>query len=351
MLAGQAEVEDVMRKGVAMLAGCSVLFMTLAARAEDSFLYDGFGKTGTIKGLRDGRLLAIIQEEPQLFELNKVEKIRLDGTPRMQEAELARHTDAKKAAAFYKDVIRSLNDPALKLLAEARAIEPTDADGRWTEAVAYFLDVYAAAPGEATWALRPTKMPAAGSSMLKESADRIQNALRSIKSDEARKNLKNLQLDILTKAGDTEAAERLAKELATGVVEETPKAPPPKPVDPAAQESAAVAELHAALQAKDYAQVLKRTEGLLATATGEQAVGLWQMQAKAYEEQNRLDLATAAILRIIAHYPSSPAAPGALLQAAELQRRANHPAAAKALLSEILASYPDSREAVLAKSQ
>jgi hypothetical protein len=339
---------DVMRKGVAMLAGVSMALLALAARGEDSFMYDGFGHSGTIKGLREGRLWAVVPAGERLFELAKVEKIRLEGTPRFQEAELVRKTDAKKAAAFYKEAIRGLNDPALKLLAEARAIEPTDADGKWSEAVGYFLDVYASSPTEAVWAARPTHLPAAGSSMLKESYEKIQGALKNFKSDEARKHLKNLQLDLLTRAGDTEAAVRLAKEIETGVVEDP--TPRPQPVDPAGGSAAALGEMQAALQAKEYARALKVSETLLATATGETAIQAWQLQAKAYEGENRLDLATAAILRVVAHYPSSAAAPGALLQAAEWQKRASHPAAAKALLAEILASYPDSREAAVAKT-
>jgi tetratricopeptide (TPR) repeat protein len=334
-----------------VVAAVAMLAMVGSVRAEDSVqLKGGFKHFGTVHGLRDGKLWMTIESGPRVFEWEEVQTVTLESAPRFGEAEAARTTDVKKAAAFYKEAIRALNDPPMKLLAQYRAIAPADGDGKWTEAVAYFLEVYAAMPTESVWKSRPTRLPPAESSMLKESNERIQAALKNFKSDEARKNLKNLQLDILTRAGETEAAQRLAREIATGVVEETALPATPRAVDPAAQASAAVAAVEEAIRTRDFASALKQADALLGNSTGEQAVQVFLLKARVLEEQNQLDLATAALLRVVAHYPSSPAAPGALLRAAELQKRANHPEAAKALLAEIMTQYPESREAAVAKN-
>lgn len=331
-------------------AAVAILWMAGSVRADDSVqLKGGFKHFGTVHGMRDGKLWMTIESGPRLYEWDEVQALTLESTARFGEAEAARTTDVKKAAAFYKEAIRSLNDPPMKLLAQYRAIAPTDADGKWTEAVGYFLEVYAAMPTEAVWKARPTRLPPAESSMLRESNERIEAALKNFKSEEARKNLKHLQLDILTRAGATEAAQRLAREIATGVVEEVAPATP-RAIDPAAQASAAVMAVEEAIRTRDFATAVKRADGLLGIATGEQAVQVFLLKARALEEQNQLDLATAALLRVVAHYPSSPAAPGALLRAAELQKRANHPEAAKVLLAEIMTQYPESREAAVAKN-
>jgi hypothetical protein len=330
----------------------SLLALTGTLRAEDTVVSDGLTWTGTIVGLKEGRLALTLPAGDKLYDLSKVSKITIAGNQKFNDAEAVRTTDPKKSAALYKEAIRAFNEPEIKQLAQLRAVAPTDADGRYTEALAYFLEVYAAAPNPAVWALHPTHIPAGGSSMLKEAVQKIADTLKNFKSDEAKANLKNLQLDLLTRAGDTEAAQRLAREIATGVVDE-PKtqAKPAAAVDPAAQMTAVLAEIDAAIRNKNYDGALKQIDAQLATASGENAVQLFILKARVYEDQGQLDLATATLLRVSAHYPSSPTAPAALLQAATLQKRANHPQEAKTLLDEVVTQYPDSREAVVAKNQ
>ena len=137
------------------------------------------------------------------------------------------------------------------------------------------------------------------------------------------------------------------RKIATGVVEEPVK---PRDLDPAAQASAALAEVDAAIKAKNVPAALKRIDVLLDAADTATAVQLFQLQSRAYQEQNQPALAVGALLRIPAHYPATNAAPAALFEAATLERAAN-PDAAKALLQDILDRYPDSPEAAKAKFQ
>jgi tetratricopeptide (TPR) repeat protein len=320
-----------------------------AAHAEDSFNFDGLTYSTTINGLRDGKLSAMVGGSEKLYDLDKVQQITLGASARFNDAEMARADNAKKAAAFYREAIRGLNSVPLKQLAEYRAIEPTDADGRWVDAINYFLDLYQSAPIDSIWKIRPTHMPAPSSSMLRESADRIAAAIRSARSDEAKKNLKTFQMDIYTQMGDTESAQRLAKEIATGIVED-PSARAKEP-DAAALANAALGQVDALLRDKKYDAAIEKTDALLSSSTADVCVQLFLLKARAYEEKGNTELAVATLLRIPAHYPTSGAVPAALLHAAELEKRANHADEAKALFDEIVQAHPDAKEAVTAKAQ
>ena len=327
----------------------ATLLLSAVARA-DSVNVDGNKYEGTIVGIKSGRLAITIRNTEHEYDLDKIADVVIDAAPKFADAEKARDTDPKAAAALYKQVIPALNKPELKQFAQWRAIAPTDADNRWTEAVQLFLDVYRASPTDFIYKSRPTHMPNAGSAMLAESADKVAAAAKAAKSDDVRKNLKLFLLDIYTKAGNTDAANRLAREISTGIAED---AAPPKPAENpiAASGSAAVTEIETALRSKNYDAALKQADAQLATATGDTAVQLFTLKAQAYEAQNNLEGALAALLRIPAHYPDSPAAPAALLHAADLDKKLNHPAAAAALTTELLEKFPSSPEALSARQK
>jgi tetratricopeptide (TPR) repeat protein len=330
-------------------AGCALLFALVPFARADSFLIEKNRYEGAIIGLHDGRLMATIRGVQRAYELSDVSSINLDDVPRLAEAEQARGDDPKKAAALYKQAIAAINKPELKLLAQWRAIDPTDRDGRWLEAVTLFLDVYQASPTDSVWKGRPTHFPAAGSSMLTDSADKVAAAAKAARSDEIRKNLNSFLLDIYTKAGDTQAAERLAREMSTGIVEELG---PRTESNPAAiTDQAALSQLESDLHDKNYDAIISHADILLSHATGETAVQALSFKAQAYEGLEQWESAAATWLRIPAHYASSARVPAALLHAGQIEKRLNHPEAASALFREILDKYPESKEALAAKSQ
>ncbi len=339
-----------MRRVPLALALATIISLTGAVHADDSFNYDGISYSGTIVGQRDGKLVATLGSTDRSYDLDKVLVITLSANENFTNAEIVRATDVKKAAALYKEAISSLNSPALKQLAKLRAIQPTAQDGKWLDAVGYFLDVYQAFPVDAVWKVRPTHMPDPGSSMLKDSTDRIAAVAKTIRTDEARKNLQSFERDILNQAGDTAAAGRLAREAATGIAEDPPAPSPSRPVDAAAQSDAGLAEMEAAIRAKDYDGAIKRAEARLDTASPDLSVQLFRQEARVYQEENKPELAIAALLRISAHYPSSPEVPAALLEAGTLEK-SDHPAAAKALFQEIVEKFPNSKEAVIARTE
>jgi hypothetical protein len=323
---------------VVLAVGCldALLRADTVATSSASF-------TGTVNGLRNGKLsLTLNTGAEKSLDLPDIASIALDQSPQFLAAEKLRADplQAIAAAAAYKALIPTLNNPALKLLAEARAIDPTDRDARWTEALALFLDVYQSAPTDAVWKLRPTHIPAAPSRLLTDSADQITAALKNVPNDAVRQNLRQLLRDIYTRAGDTAAAARVTREIATGTADPPPPASSPSPVN-----TVALAAINTALSAKDYASALRQIDPLLPTATGESAVQLFSLKARAFEGQNQLESAVALWLRIPAHYPASPAAPAALQRAADLQQQLNHLAEAQALLAELRSAYPNSPEA------
>jgi hypothetical protein len=269
--------------------------------------------TGTVNGLRNGKLsLSPKTGSERLFDLSEISAISLDQFPKFLIAEKLRANPLQPiaAAAAYKELIPTLNNPALRLLAEARAIDPTDRNGQWTAAIALFLDIYQSSPTDAVWRLRPAHLPQPSSRLLSESSDQLTAALKTTPTAAARNNLRHLLLDIYTQANDTQAIQRLTREI-----DGTPDIP------------------------------------AISTAAANQSdVDAFISQARVLESQNKLESAAATWLRIPAHFPDDPSAPTALLHAAKLQQKLNRPAEAQALLNELRTTYPASSEATALKN-
>jgi tetratricopeptide (TPR) repeat protein len=325
-------------KQVVLLA--FLICITIATVRADTLSLGDTRYDGVINGIKNGKVSITVRGQEHPCELSDITGIFLDDAPKLADAEAARANDPKKSAAIYKQIIPTINKPDLKLLVEWRAIDPTDRDARWSEAIALFLDVYQAVPTDAVWNGRPTHWPAPGSSMLEESARHVNAAIKDAKSEDVKKKLRLYLLDIYTKAGDTAAAQRVAREIETGIAQE------PAVAAAAPQVPAATAEITAALAAKNYDAALKQADARLANATGENAVELYAIKAQALEGLNKFHEAAGAWLRIFAHYPASPSAPEALLNAARLEKKLNNPAA-KIIFDEILQKYPASKEAAL----
>ena len=113
------------------------------------------------------------------------------------------------------------------------------------------------------------------------------------------------------RTGDTDAAQRLAKENFDRHRRKGRSPPNREKLDPAVLANSEFSEINAAVAAKNYDAALKQAETLLSVSTGEAAIRIFQLQARIYQEEEKPDLAAAALLRIAAHYPSSLAAPAA----------------------------------------
>ena len=235
-----------------------------------------------------------------------------------------------------------MNKKDLRVVAQWRAIEPLDKGEKWVEAVGMFLEVYGASPTEGVWKVRPTHMPAAGAKPLSDSADKVAAAVKIAKGDEARKNLQGWLLEIYNRAGDTAAAQRVAREM-SGVAAETAPARPTV--------VAALADVEAAYRGKDYAGVIKKADAELATTTGETAIALFAFKAQAQEALGKDEDAAGTWLRIAAHYPTNVRAAEALLAAGQLEKKMGHAEAAKALFREVMEKFPGTKEAAAAKGE
>jgi hypothetical protein len=342
----------IIRQRIAIFPSAILLLSCLAALARADTLSLGDNRyEGVINGIRGGKASITIRGTERQYELSDITAISIDDLPRLADAESVRAPDPKKAVAAYKAVIPTINKPELKLLIQWRAIDAYDRDGQWSEAVNLFLEVYRAAPADAVWNTRPSRFPAAGSKMLDDSAARVTAALRDAKSDDVKKNLRKFLLDIHTKAGNIQEAQRIAREIDTGIAEPPITAAAPETAPASNPATAALAEITAALAASDFDKVITLANQQLATAAGPAAVQLLALKAQALEAQNKPREAAATWLRIFAHYPSSPSAPAALLNAARLQKKLNDPAAAQVLLTELTQKYPASKEAALAPNQ
>jgi tetratricopeptide (TPR) repeat protein len=327
------------------LAFLLTLLAGSVARADQLF-YDGFTYADVaINGYRNGGVVVTLKGGVQDMNLAKVSWMAIDAAPGFVEAERARAGDPKKAAALYKAAIHALNDPDQKRLAELRAVAPTDADGRYIEAMDYFLDVYAASPDEPTWGMHPSHIPNAGSTMLVEAAEHIQAALPKIHSEEATGHLQRLQLELYTKAGDPRA-DALVKQLTTGIVESsTPK------TAASLIEEGAIQPIQEAIKAKDFSGAITQADALIRTASEDTAIRAYELKALAYQGQNQLDSAASTLLRIATFYPASTSAPTSLLMAGDLQKRMGHSPEAQRLYHEIVDKYPSSPEAIKASGQ
>jgi tetratricopeptide (TPR) repeat protein len=332
----------------------AVLLAVLPAARQacaDEIVADGFPyQFATILGIRGDKLVFSLNGREVQADLAKVTKVNIDKAPKFNQAEGMRDSDPKKAAALYKDALQSeVTGKVLRPVAQLRAIAPTDADGRYTEALALFLAVYQQSPTDTLWAMRPTHLPAAGSTMLKEAAELIGTKLSGFSNDEAKKNLQLLQVDLYTKSGDTKSAARLARQInGAPATPEPGDAPAGNTAAPAEITPADLAPLEDAIKSNNYSGALTLADRLLERANGEGAVQVFLAKARAYAGNRQPELAAATYLRVPIHYPKSPSAPAALFQAAELQKSLNHPDEAARLYKEIVEKYPDSPEAVKA---
>lgn len=319
----------------------------LAVRA-DELMSDGLRYSNvTVLGLKGDKLAVNTPGGEKAFELAKISWITIDKTPQFNQAEAARDDDAKKSAAFYRTALQQeMTGKALRPLGQIRAVAPTAADGRYTEAMTLFLTVYQQVPTAAIWNLRPAPIPAAPSSMLGESADLIEKKLPSFTSDEAKHNLQLLQVDLYTKAGDTKNAARIA-----GLLNGTPDDKTTGSAAPveSAITTADLAPIEDALKNGKNDTAIELIDKLLPRADNEGAARLYVARARALAAGQKPELAIAAYLRVPIFYPTSNLAPTALLAAAQMQDQLKHPDEAQRLRKEITDKYADSPEALKAK--
>jgi tetratricopeptide (TPR) repeat protein len=348
---------------MAGIAAALLLAATAGARA-DTVVADGFTYDWTlVLGLRGDKFVFRTQQGKDVtVALNTVSKILLDKAPNFNGAEESRDSDAKKAAALYREALsQEMNAATLRPMAWWRAIGPTDADGRWTDAVSLFLNLYATCPTDTIWKLRPTHVPAKGSSMLKESADLIGKKVAALPQagpvggaagdlnwTDVRKRLQTWQVDLYTRAGETDTAARLARVLAGGAPDDD--AAGAAPAAPAAHNGeitvVEMAPIEDAIKTGHYDAAISQADKLMDHANADGAVALFLAKARAYAGEKQPELAVANYLRVAIHYSASKEAPGALAAAADLQRQLGHVAEADRLLKEIKDKYPDSPEAL-----
>ena len=346
------------RYAFSLLAALALCAPALA----DSFKDDGLAfKDVTIKDIKNGKLVVEVGGNDRTYELAKATNVDIGDTT-LTNAENAR-LEPVKAIEFYRRAITTLR-AGRKRVAEARALPLFDDQGRYTDAINAFLDLYQNDPTPGTWELRPKKMPDANSAFLKEAAAAISNKLASAPfktQGDAQKNLRNLLLEIYVKQGDTVRASEQARLLGVEIPGGGPVTVPPETSGttgtshtsetPTVASTGSYVDVETALTAKNYDRALALADAMLPNAKEDTAIRLFKYKAQAYLAQNKLELAAGAYLRITAHYPANiREGSEALLSAAEIQNRLKHPDETQALITQLTTNprYKDTPAAVKA---
>ena len=296
----------------------------------------------SVSALRAGAVVAREADGASLrVPLREVITLQIDGATALSRAEADRAAQAwRKAADDYTAALRATDDPDLRRLVEARSIAALDAGGQWLAAVQRFIDIYTATPDDGTWALRPTHLPEAGSSLLGDSAKLVEQALASpplSTAPGAARHLRSMLLDIYNQANDPRAAD-VARELAAA-------APPTTAASMAAPGDGFLQAAKLALDNGNADDALRLADDGLKAAGGATAAGLHIVRAAALEKQGKPGDAVAELLKVPVFYPDTAEAPEALRKAAALEdAQGNHDAAAR-LREQLAARYPKSAAA------
>lgn len=336
------------RRGGIALAG--LLALAAAGRADSGRL-DG-GPSVAIVGVRDGQVVwrdASGKEASR--ELAKVNIVELEGQALFNQAEQAfAQGKAKGAAKLYGDALKRINDRDLQALAKARAIRALAEAGEFDKAVGYFWELYAAAPSEGTFGLRPQKLPEAGSKLLVEAGAFLasKQADAGLRTPESVRRIKLFLLEIYEQAGDPKAGE-LARELA-GLGAAT-QAGGGK-ADAASVPAEVMEAVEKAWRQKAYEQTVALADAALKTARGQEAIRLYTLKARGYAGVGKRDEAVGAYLRIATEYPQEELqAAESLYQAAALLEEGQKPEEARRLYQEIVEKYPHSTRAAGARAK
>ena len=342
-----------MKHSLSVLAFCVSLGLTATwADTVDSGFKE---KDVAVQTVRDGKLVYEKNGE-RTAELAKVKTVEIDKYSDFSAAEKAYNNGKiKDAAELYAKALPGMG--TLAVVGHARAIRAFDASGRYSDAIRSLMVVLDANPEVWVFALKPTTLPDARSRSLTDAAGLLTGKMadQRFKAAEVQKEFRTMLLEIYTKAGNTVKAAEMAKalggtEVATPANTNTTPATPDNTQTPAVTagtvDAASVNAIEADVKAKRYDAVVTKVDAMLAGASGDQAVRLYMAQAQAYAALNKADLAVGSYIRIVAHYPTLPQAPEALLSAVELlQKDKDKKDQAKRLADELKQRYPQSNAA------
>jgi len=272
-----------------------------------------------------------------------VKFLQITGWPGFNEAETRQRSgELRQAAAGYERVLAELeaSNAAGKLdralLVRCRLLRIYDAQGRFDRAVTLYLDVLERMP-TALEALRPTRLPAAGSSFLPVAWAAIDTAIQRHRGTQVSESLAKWRATWPGQGADRAGS---VHTLAT-----TPAEP-----EEIRQLRVQLADIEALVAANQFDKALARIGALPNADAGVLRADLYYWQGRAWLGKSLSDdspearrdgrRAGLAFLRVVIHFPRHRRAPECLYRAGQICQRAGREDLARRLWSELLRSYP-----------
>jgi TolA-binding protein len=339
-----------------------VLLLALAARAPADSIRLRSGETGTIDyngakivGIEQGQLLYRTRDgRDNAKELDKVDRIEVEGEPALSDGESAFSTEAfDKAVDAYQKVIRSTNKPWLAFWAARRLQVAAEKTGRFDAASsAYIARVQFEDPNTVP---KPA-MPSEQSTYLSTAAKDVMNSLSNPKlNDPQRVALLSFLIDLQRTRRDNKAADDAANRLDELLAKD--------PNNPNATRAIAKRKLQAAqaaMEKKDFRGAINEIESSRAQFTDplQQADALYLLAearfqtAAASKQPQAMKDAALAFVRVVANFKDAPDRPhvtASLMRLAQIEELLGEPQGARAVYEQLVAQYPDDPNAAAAK--
>jgi TolA-binding protein len=343
---------------VALLSGASARADSIRLRSGESGSIDYSG--AKIVGIEQGQLLYRTRDgRDNTKELDKVERIDVDGEPALAEAESAFSTDAfDKAVDGYQKVIRSTNKPWLAYWSSRRLQVAAEKTGRFDAAAsAYIARVQIEDPNNVP---RPA-LPSEQSTYLNTAAKDVMTAIGNPKlTDPQRIALLSFLVDLQRARRDTKAADDASNRLDELLAKD--------PNNPNASRAIAKRKLQsaqAAMDKKDFRGAMNEIESSRAQFTDpvQQADALYLLaearfqlaaasKQTAVQKEGALKDAALAFTRVVAHFRDAPDRPhvtAALMRLAQIEEMLGDAPAARSVYEQLASQYPDDPNAAPAR--
>jgi TolA-binding protein len=289
-------------------------------------------------------------------ELNRVQKINIDGEPAFNVAEEA-FADGKFPAAVdgYLRTVRSATKPWLKDWSAARLLAAADKANRFDAAATAYIALVTRDPANA--AVQRPLLPAERSTFLDGAANEVNAALGTANlTDDQRVGLLGFLVDIQRSRGDKAAEDQAADKL-----DEILAKDPTKPAAAAAITRRKLQSARAALDAKEFARAASEivANRNAFTDPAQQADALFILaeakngQVAGKNDPPVLKDVALAYMRVVANFRDVPSAKTqaaeALLKTAEIYERLHEPQTAAKVYAQVATEFPDTPAAANAK--
>ncbi len=314
----------------------------LVAVADADTIYTGITPLTDVQilGTQNGSLRFINRAGAEVSRsFDGIKRLEVSNEPAFNSAEEAFEAgNFDKATEGYIKTIRSTNKPWLKEWSGLRLQEAAEKSGDFPAAVTAWVELIQSNPAAA--AGRQPKLPEGTSTFLNTAAADIERVLQGRLDDKQKAELLKLLLDIYQRKGDNAKALSTAERLAAVAGDSG---------DPANQRLLAdlkISLAKIALDKKDYAKVKQEIASASASIAQpqQQATALYLLAEAdrnlAGDDQQKLQDAAVAYMRVVAHFPKSDVAGDALMHAAEIVEKLGDSKKALALYQQIATEYP-----------